>query len=366
LAGLISETIKYKIVANNPLLSKSVQKAGLMLYLGWIVAFILLFYYTLNFNWYASVADSVVTNTLLALSCLVIGTILRFYQPKQEIVLFVVMLAIVLSVSVSFLSIYALSKIFSRYQTYMSFLEVSMPFRSIVLFVFLAWCAFANVLWHKLEEQSETQERLHTAQNLAKEAELNKLRHQLQPHFLFNSLNSVYALTIVNPKEAGTMITKLASFLRGTLKRDDEVWVSVAEEMEYIQLYLDIEKVRFSHRLNLDISIDDDTLGLSLPGTLLQPIVENAIKFGLYNTSAAILISVAVKMENNVLKISVQNPYDPEMKAAGGTGFGLSAIRRRLYLLFADSSLLQTAALEDNIYLTTLKIPQTYDQNNTY
>jgi two-component system LytT family sensor kinase len=353
-------------VTNNPLLSKSVQKAGVMLFIAWVIAFILLFYYTLNFNWYASVADSLITNTLLMLSCLVVGTILRFYQPKQEIVLFVIMLAIVLAISVSFFSTYILGKIFVRYQTYVSFLDVSMPFRSILLFVFLAWCAFANVLWYKLEEQTEMQERLHTAKSLAKEAELNKLRHQLQPHFLFNSLNSVYALTIVNPKEAGTMITKLASFLRGTLKRDDEVWVSVAEEMEYIQLYLDIEKVRFSHRLNLDINIDEDTLELCLPGTLLQPIVENAIKFGLYNTSAAILISVNVKVENNVLSISVRNPYDPEMKAAGGTGFGLTAIRRRLYLLFADSSLLQTAALEDNVYLTTLKIPQKYDQNSTY
>jgi two-component system LytT family sensor kinase len=345
-------------MSNNPLLSKSVQKTGVTLFVAWTIAFILLFNYTLNFNWFASVADSVITNGFLAASCLIVGITLRFYQPKQELVWFVLILTVALAAAASFLSKYILHVIFIRYETYASFLDVSLPFRFIVLFVFLAWYAFANLLWYRLEEQSEMQERLHTTQNLAKEAELNKLRHQLQPHFLFNSLNSVYALTIVNPKEAGLMITKLASFLRGTLKRDDEVWVSVAEEMEYIQLYLDIEKVRFSHRLNLDITIDDDTLELCLPGTLLQPIVENAIKFGLYNTSAAILISVSVKVENNVLTISVRNPYDPEMRATGGTGFGLTAIRRRLYLLFADNTLLQTAALEGNIYLTTLKIPQ--------
>ena len=345
-------------MTNNPLLSKKVQRAAALFFVVWVTAFVLLFYYTLNFNWYASVADSLITNIFLAVSCLLLSTILRFYQPKQEIVLFVIILAIVLSLAVTLMSRFLLLSIFSHYQTYSSFLSFSLPFRFIILFVFLGWCAFANVLWYRLEEQSEMQERLFMAQNLAKEAELNKLRHQLQPHFLFNSLNSVYALTIVNPKEAGTMITKLASFLRGTLKRDDEVWVSVAEEMEYIQLYLDIEKVRFSHRLNLDIQIDESTLDLCLPGTLLQPIVENAIKFGLYNTSAAILISVAVTVENKVLKISVQNPYDPEMKATGGTGFGLTAIRRRLYLLFADNTLLQTATINDNIYLTTLKIPQ--------
>lgn len=279
--------------------------------------------------------------------------------------LFLLLLTAVLTVVAVFLMKYGLNYLFSSQYEYQLFLEDSLFFRAIVVFLCFTWCALANILWYRLEEQSEMQERLLATQNLAKEAELNKLRHQLQPHFLFNSLNSVYALTIVNPTEAGTMITKLASFLRGTLKRDDEVWVNVAEEMEYIQLYLDIEKVRFSHRLTIDVKIEEETLGLCLPGTLLQPIVENAIKFGLYNTSSAITITIRVKLENNALVISVANPYDPDMTASKGTGFGLSAIRRRLYLLFADSNLLQTETQNNNLYITTLKIPQKDDKNDT-
>jgi two-component system LytT family sensor kinase len=290
---------------------------------------------------------------------------LGYYQPKNEKMLFLLLLTIVLTLVVVFLAKYGLNYIFSREIEYIEFLKFSLPYRALLIFLSLSWCALANILWYRVEEQSATQDRLLAAQNLAKEAELNKLRHQLQPHFLFNSLNSVYALTIVNPTEAGTMITKLAAFLRGTLKRDDEVWVSVAEEMEYIQLYLDIEKVRFSHRLSIDVQIDENTLDLCLPGTLLQPIVENAIKFGLYNTSAAITITMRVKLENRALVICVSNPYDLEMKASKGTGFGLSAIRRRLYLLFADSNLLQTETQNDNLYITTLKIPQKDDKNNT-
>lgn len=289
---------------------------------------------------------------------------LGYYQPKNEKILFVFLLAAVLTFLVVFLAKYMLTYIFPSQQSYMLFLEISWPIRAIISFLCLSWCALANILWYRLEEQSATQERLLAAQNLAKEAELNKLRHQLQPHFLFNSLNSVYALTIVNPVEAGTMITKLAAFLRGNLKRDDEVWVSVAEEMEYIQLYLDIEKVRFSHRLSIVIDVEEETLGLCLPGTLLQPIVENAIKFGLYNTSAAITITIRVNLEFNALVVRVLNPYDPEMRASKGTGFGLSAIRRRLYLLFADSNLLQTESQNNNLYITTLKIPQKDDKNS--
>ncbi|MFI5453501.1 sensor histidine kinase [Pedobacter sp. UC225_61] len=316
-------------------------------------------------NWQIALADSILSNGLLAIGCIIISNMLGYYQPKNERMLFLLLLTAILTAIIVFLAKYGLNYLFINQKDYQLFLDFSLPYRAIVAFLCLTWCALANILWYRLEEQSETQGRLLAAQNLAKEAELNKLRHQLQPHFLFNSLNSVYALTIVNPTEAGTMITKLAAFLRGTLKRDDEVWVSVAEEMEYIQLYLDIEKVRFSHRLTIDVQIEENTLGLYLPGTLLQPIVENAIKFGLYNTSAAITITIKVKLENNALVICVANPYDPEMTASKGTGFGLSAIRRRLYLLFADSNLLQTETQNNNLYITTLKIPQKDDKNDT-
>ncbi|WP_432709902.1 sensor histidine kinase [Pedobacter sp.] len=348
-----------------PLSVPKIQKIAVSSFLAYAATFVLLFYYMLNFNWTISVADSGITNGLLALCCIVFSTLLGYYQPKSEPVIYVLVVTIILASFVTFTSTFLLEQVLED-ANYSSFLQLTKPFRFIIVFIFLVWWALVNLLWYRLEEQSQMKERLFAAQNLAKEAELNKLRHQLQPHFLFNSLNSVYALTIVNPKEAGPMIMKLASFLRGTLKRDDEVWVSVAEEMEYIQLYLDIEKVRFSHRLNLDVQIDEETLGKFLPGTFLQPIVENAIKFGLYNTSAAITIAIRVNMEQDLLKITVSNPFDPDMKATGGTGFGLTAIKRRLYLLFADQNLLQTYTQEPNLFVTQLKIPQHNDQNHTH
>lgn len=352
-------------MTTTPLSARKVQLITGILLLCWMIACALLLYYQLNFTWEISIADSFISNGLLAIGGVVASNMLGYYQPKNSKLFFVLLLTGILSAIVIYLSNYLLSYIFPNATAYQSFLDFSIYFRALIVFGSLAWCALANILWYRLEEQSEMQDRLLMAQSLAKEAELNKLRHQLQPHFLFNSLNSVYALTIVNPTEAGVMITKLAAFLRGTLKRDDEVWVNVAEEMEYIQLYLDIEKVRFSHRLNIDVTVDENTKALCLPGTLLQPIVENAIKFGLYNTSTAITITIRVKLEHNALVICVANPYDPEMKASKGTGFGLSAIRRRLYLLFADHNLLQTESKDNKLYITTLKIPQKDDQNHS-
>lgn len=351
-------------MTNTPLAVPRIRKIAAAIFLGWVLVFICLFYGTLNFSLAISITDSVVTNSMLALVCIILSNLLGYYQPKNETIIFVLTLTFIKALFITFTSRFLLGLFFANETTYLNFLNFSLTVRFLILFVFLAWFALANILWYRLEEQSATQERLLAAQNLSKEAELNKLRHQLQPHFLFNSLNSVYALTMVNPKEAGIMITRLASFLRGTLKRDDDVWVSVAEEMEYIKLYLDIEKVRFSHRLNVKAEIAEETLNLRLPGTLLQPIVENAIKFGLYNTSAAITISLDVTLRNDHLVVRIENPFDPELKAAGGTGFGLTAIRRRLYLLFADERLLRTDVMDENIFVTTLKIPQQHDQNN--
>lgn len=352
-------------MTTTPLSVKQIKIVSSITLITWMAACTAIVYFILNFSWQIALADSIISNSLLAFGCIIISNMLGYYQPKNEKMLFILLLTALLSLIVVYLSRYALNYLFLNVKSYQLFLNLALPFRYIIVFLCLTWCALANILWYRLEEQSETQDRLLATQNLAKEAELNKLRHQLQPHFLFNSLNSVYALTIVNPTEAGTMITKLASFLRGTLKRDDEVWVSLAEEMEYIQLYLDIEKVRFSHRLTIDVQIDENTLNLRLPGTLLQPIVENAIKFGLYNTSAAITITIRVKLENNTLIICVANPFDPKMTASEGTGFGLTSIRRRLYLLFADQNLLQTETQNDNLYITTLKIPQKDDQDDT-
>lgn len=352
-------------MTSTPLSRFYVRSIALIIFCCWTAAWVLALVQQLQFSWSMAIADGLVSNLYLAVGCIVISNMLGFYQPQKERFVYIMLVTLVLTALVSYVAQYSLIYLFKTNKAYLTFLNYAIFYKGGIAFICLAWCALANLLWYRLEDQNQAQQRLLATQSLAKEAELNKLRHQLQPHFLFNSLNSVYALTIVNPAEAGQMITKLAAFLRGTLKRDDEVWVSVADEMEYIQLYLAIEKVRFSHRLQVEVDVAEATLGLQLPGTLLQPIVENAIKFGLYNTSAAVTIRIVVSVAEGMLSVLVSNPYDAEQQHSEGTGFGLSAIRRRLYLLFADTSLLSTHTANNNLYLTTLKIPQKHDQSHT-
>lgn len=208
------------------------------------------------------------------------------------------------------------------------------------------------------EEEQAISDRKADVERLTREAELFKLRQQLQPHFLFNSLNSISALTGTQPDRARHMIQQLSDFLRGTIKKEDQQWNSLVEEVEYLQLYLEIEKVRFGHRLNTSIRCAEDILNLKLPTLLLQPLVENAIKFGLYDTTADVLIEIEAKQQDAFLKISVTNPFDPETsQPLKGTGFGLSSVRRRLFLLFARHDLLKTSH-EGIRFNTTILIPQ--------
>ena len=160
------------------------------------------------------------------------------------------------------------------------------------------------------------------------------------------------------PEQARKMIQQLSDFLRGTLKKDEQQFSSLEMEMEHLNLYLEIEKMRFGHRLKTEISTDEKANGMLLPSLLLQPIVENAIKFGLYDSVGDVLISITTSANENYLQIEIQNPFDTVTSTAQkGTGFGLSSVQRRLFLIFFRSDLLKTDTHE-GIFTTTIKIPQ--------
>jgi two-component system, LytTR family, sensor kinase len=241
---------------------------------------------------------------------------------------------------------------------YSAFLYRSLPIRFFIGLLITILIAIVSVLWYTQKDQKETEQRKTDAEKLARDAELYNLRQQLQPHFLFNSLNSITALIGSRPEEARKMIHQLSDFLRGTLKKEDQQPVSLAEEIEHLQLYLDIEKVRFGHRLSTEISCIETCNSKLLPPMLLQPIVENAIKFGLYDTTGIVTISIFAEYTDNELHVTVQNPYDQHTtRPKQGTGFGLSGVKRRLHLLFGRIDLLETS-FDSHIFTTTVKIPQ--------
>ena len=309
-------------------------------------------------SWPVAIIDSLVSNLLLLLFCILLMNTFRYYIPGAAQYLNILAICIVFSVLWLVLVKWILSISLDHIEGYEFILHRSLIIRFSITFLILGIVTMISMTWFNWQDQQKNEQRKVDAEKLTRDAELFKLRQQLQPHFLFNSLNSINALIGSRPAEARKMVQQLSDFLRGTIKKEETQWVNLQEEMQYLQLYLEIEKVRFGNRLATLIESDEASRQLRLPALLLQPIVENAIKFGLYDTTGETIIRLQTLQENNELVVKVSNPFDPETSSPKqGTGFGLKSVQRRLYLLFARNDLLNTE-VKENIFTTIVKIPQ--------
>lgn len=300
--------------------------------------------------------DALVTQLIIAMAGYTINTSMHSYRPSGRNAIFVLGWSVALAAICVYLQRETLVRMIDD-PAYLSFLNHSGMIRGAFGWLNITLIAVLTWFWVYVKEKQESEDRRAEAVKLAREAELSNLRQQLQPHFLFNSLNSISALALSQPEEARKMVQQLSDFLRGTIRKDDQTFVTLDEELRHLQLYLDIEKVRFGHRLNTQIECADSLRELKMPALLLQPVVENAIKFGLYDTTGDITIRIAARAEGSLLELEVTNPFDEATTSRTGTGFGLAAVQRRLDLLFNRADLLKTSK-QNNLFTTLLRIPQ--------
>ena len=170
-------------------------------------------------------------------------------------------------------------------------------------------------------------------------------------------VNSISSLTMSDPERAQEMVINLSQLMRYSLKHDQKEKVFFKQELENNKLYLHIEKVRFGSKLNPVFDIDEKCLELEIPNMILQPLYENAIKYGVYEATEPVEIKTVASCNENVLQISISNPYDANVQAKKGEGIGLRNIRDRLQVIFGNPYLIHT---EDNKkeFTVTLSIPQ--------
>ncbi|MEP7109593.1 MAG: histidine kinase [Ferruginibacter sp.] len=311
-----------------------------------------------------AITDGMISNVLLAATCLLVINNMRYYLPKREKYWYVLVISIVLSLMWLLLIRVSLWALYKNDFVYMHSLSNTSNIRYAIAFLMIGCCTMLSLLWYSQQDLRADNQHKSDMERLAREAELNKLRQQLQPHFLFNSLNSISALTGSQPEKARHMIQQLSDFLRGTLRKEEQQWTTFEEELQCLQLYLDIEKVRFGYRLQTSIDCDEVTMQMKLPSMLLQPLVENAIKFGLYDTIGEVTIFIWGKKVNGMLEVTVQNPFDESTSApVKGTSFGLTSIKRRLFLLFGRYDLLQIKK-ESQQFITVISIPQQHESDN--
>ena len=194
------------------------------------------------------------------------------------------------------------------------------------------------------------------AELLARDAELRALKAQINPHFLFNSLNSITALTTVDPAKAREMCIRLSDFLRNTLGLGERETISWREELALSRTYLDVEQVRFGSRLRVEIDVDEECSECMVPPLVLQPLIENAVKHGIATMVEGGLIRVEGHVVDGAMEVSVANDFDPDSPSPRRNGLGLRNVRSRLATRFGDKAHL-TAHVENNQFRAEMVVP---------
>ncbi len=303
-----------------------------------------------------SVKDSLTSNFIL-IAASFFGAFIGQYIPRASKLQVVVVLSLILSLCTHYAVQSGLVMWGENNAAYFDFLAMSVPVRAAIYFVVVTATGISMFFYTHSKELQESASHEAATAVMVREAELQKLQLQLQPHFLFNSLNSINALILIDPAKARGMVQQLSDFLRATLKRADEQWITLDQEFVYLHLYLSIERVRFGHRLEVQTECDEQIKLWLIPPLLIQPLVENAIKFGLYGTTENVVINMKTERVNDSLQIEITNPFDADMQPAEGSGFGLNGLRRRLYLLYARNDLLKTT-IENNRFTVQLILPE--------
>jgi sensor histidine kinase YesM len=224
-----------------------------------------------------------------------------------------------------------------------------------ILYVFWLTIYFTAVGLREYRTVRLTQSELARALQLA---ELRLLKSQLNPHFLFNSLNTVRSLIADNPSRAQIAVTRLANTLRYTLRSRHDELVTFAQELDIVTDYLDLESMRFEDRLRIQKDISADTANVYIPVMLLQTLVENAIKHGIAELPSGGLLKLSAVLENGMLKVEIENPRPDATTLAPGEGVGLRNARDRLRLLFGDRASLDLDLSAPGVALARLRIPQ--------
>jgi two-component system sensor histidine kinase AlgZ len=194
------------------------------------------------------------------------------------------------------------------------------------------------------------------AEVLARDAELKALKAQINPHFLFNSLNSISALTSIDPTRAREMCIHLSDFLRTSLRLGESVTIPFATDLELARTYLNVEKVRFGNRLRVKEEIDPACAECDIPPLLLQPLVENSIKHGIANLVDGGEIHMSAHRNGKAMQFIIDNPFDPECKNQATSGIGLKNVRDRLANRFGSSGNIEVSVDQDQ-FRVTLTLP---------
>ena len=308
-----------------------------------------------------ALADSVVFNTLLACFIISLWYPVRFNRWERKTWQYnlaahfsLVCIFIACWLLVGYGLCYAIG---AGDDVYRHFLKVSLSWKALEGVMFYVVAVLAYYLYAYVEQLNEKAANEIRLNELIKDGELNLLKSQINPHFLFNSLNSVNSLIIRNPEQAQKMLVALSDYLRYAVLSTNRVFSRVEDEMENITRYLSIEQLRFGDKLIYQLHVDPSCLVEEIPAMLLQPLFENAIKHGVYESLETVCIVAKITKGDSYLQVELSNNFDKEgVSQRKGSGTGLRNIRERLRLLYGTSAAIQ-AKTENGMFTVVLQIP---------
>ena len=344
----------------HPILGTAATKYYFLVWLFIGIAHFSLLYFHFELHWLPSVLDSLVFNDIFAGMGLGFWYLVRYTLPKdlEDQNPWLTLLGTgVVALFIWIWTSNSLLELVHRDPAYLEFLNESLLLRTVSGTFYYVVIVLVYYLIQYNQNLQEQQNRQLQLANEVKDAELRMLKSQINPHFIFNSLNSISALTISNPSKAQQMIINLSSFLRYSIGKDNKETNKLAHEIENIELYLAIEKVRFGDRLQFQNRVPESCYQSTIPNLLLQPLFENAIKHGVQESVETIVVDLTAHQENGSLHLTISNNFDEEAVSSKGTGIGLKNIGQRLTLLYNRKDLLHYTTNE-NKFEVSLEIPQ--------
>ncbi len=332
----------------------------------WVVICVLhssILIYLYHFGLATSISESLVFNVFFA--ALGIGIWYPVYFTdieKNKVLNFITnhLAAATLAVGLWLWTSYLiLSSAFSDFDEYLQYLNSSMALRGVLgllFYVLIGSNYYLLIYYNNFKEKLIRETELKA---LVKESELTSLKFQINPHFLFNSLNSISSLSMVSPKKAQDMVINLSDFLRYSLSHKDEFLTTFEKELNNIDRYLKIEKIRFGKRLHVEKNIGEHCIKYFLPGLILQPLMENAVKYGVYESLDQSNIYILSKCSDNVLEVAIKNDYDPDFVTRKGEGIGIRNVSSRMKIQYGRDDLVKVSR-DDNTFSITLFFPQIF------
>lgn len=350
----------------NPFLLKSWISAAY--FLSWFFAALIHFMVVVEFYHFTTaeaIVDSLISTVLYCFAGLSYWYVVRYSSSenlsKWRITLNHIVSLIVFIATLGFLSFGLSSLFFIGSEDFLTNYFSSVYFKLLfflILYFFLALAYYIQVLILKMLDQQQQQQQL---QRMLQEAELIALKAQINPHFLFNSLNSASALSLIEPQKAHEMIVKLAEYFRYSLTKSTTSTVQLFEELANAKLFLEIEKIRFADKLQIEFDLFDQNFDLKVPAMILQPIYENAVKHGLHESLEPVLIKTKISKHPEFIEVCVSNNFCSN-SAKPGTNKGLKLVAERMKLFYESESFV-TLKKENSLFEVVFHFPISVDVN---